>query len=73
MVQSCSVLLGLIGNDTAQDNTNTPARGLYQPAQKCLKDRKGRELSWDDVRHYQSILKILSETDRIMKSIKIEL
>ena len=47
--------------------------GGYQPAQKWLNDRKGRELSWDDMQHYQKIIKILSETDRIMKTIKIEL
>ncbi|KAF0280128.1 N-6 DNA methylase [Spiribacter aquaticus] len=40
--------------------------GGYQPAQKWLKDRKGRTLSFDDIKHYQRILKILSETDRIM-------
>ena len=43
--------------------------GGYQPAQKWLKDRNGRVLSFDDVKHYQRILKILSETDRIMKTI----
>ncbi len=45
--------------------------GGYQPAQKWLKDRKGRTLTFDDVRHYQKILKILSETDRIMKTIEM--
>jgi len=45
--------------------------GGYQPAQKWLKDRKGRALSWDDVRHYQKIIKILAETDRIMQEIEI--
>lgn len=43
--------------------------GGYQPAQKWLKDRKGRTLNFDDVKHYQRILKILSETDRIMINI----
>ena len=43
--------------------------GGYQPAQKWLKDRKGRVLSFDDVKHYQRILKILAETDRIMGEI----
>ena len=47
--------------------------GGYQPAQKWLKDRKGRELSWDDIRHYQKIVKILSETDRIMREIELPL
>ena len=47
--------------------------GGYQPAQKWLKDRKGRALSFDDVLHYQKIIKILTETDRIMKEIKLPL
>lgn len=47
--------------------------GGYQPAQKWLKDRKGRALSFDDVRHYQRILKILVETDRIMGTISMKM
>jgi predicted helicase len=48
--------------------------GGYQPAQKWLKDRKDRELSYEDIRHYQKIIVALSETDRLMKEIdKIEL
>ncbi|MGF0539267.1 type ISP restriction/modification enzyme [Agrobacterium sp. ES01] len=47
--------------------------GGYQPAQKWLKDRTGRSLSFEDVKHYQRILKILSETQRIMDSIKMSL
>ena len=47
--------------------------GGYQPAQKWLKDRKGRALSFDDVMHYQKIIKILCETDRIMKEIILPL
>ena len=43
--------------------------GGYQPAQKWLKDRKGRELSSDDIEHYQKIIVALTETDRIMKEI----
>lgn len=43
--------------------------GGYQPAQKWLKDRKGRKLSSDDIDHYQQIIQILLETDRIMKLI----
>src|SRR5690606_35079383 len=43
--------------------------GGYQPAQKWLKDRKGRTLSYDDIRHYQKIIVALTETDRIMKEI----
>jgi len=47
--------------------------GGYQPAQKWLKDRRGRVLSYDDLGHYQKIIKILSETDRIMNEIKLPL
>ncbi|MBY5930227.1 N-6 DNA methylase [Halomonas sp. DP8Y7-3] len=47
--------------------------GGYQPAQKWLKDRKGRSLSFDDVKHYQRIIKVLSETDRIMADITMTL
>ena len=47
--------------------------GGYQPAQKWLKDRRGRTLSWDDIGHYQKIVKILAETDRIMREIELPL
>ncbi len=43
--------------------------GGYQPAQKWLKDRKGRTLSVDDIMHYQRIIVALSETEKIMKEI----
>jgi hypothetical protein len=47
--------------------------GGYQPAQKWLKNRRGRALSFDDITHYQRIVKILSETDRLMKEIELPL
>ncbi|MEZ5731769.1 MAG: type ISP restriction/modification enzyme [Paracoccaceae bacterium] len=59
--------------DTAPAVSWTFYIGGYQPAQKWLKDRKGRALSFDDVKHNQRILKILSETDRIMQTITIML
>ena len=43
--------------------------GGYQPAQKWLKDRKDRELTYEDIRHYQKIIVALTETDRLMKEI----
>lgn len=43
--------------------------GGYQPAQKWLKDRKGRTLTFDDIIHYEKIIAILEETDRIMKQV----
>lgn len=45
--------------------------GGYQPAQKWLKDRKGRALSFADIQHYQRIIKVLSETHRIMGEIEL--
>ncbi len=44
--------------------------GGYQPAQKWLKDRKGRKLEFDDILHYQKIIVALTETDRLMKEIE---
>lgn len=43
--------------------------GGYQPAQKWLKDRKGRTLDYQDILHYGHIIYALGETDRIMKEI----
>ena len=43
--------------------------GGYQPAQKWLKDRKGRNLNSDDIGHYQKIIVALTETARLMKEI----
>jgi predicted helicase len=60
--------------------TNVPAAawefyiGGYQPCQKWLKDRKDRELNYDDILHYQKMVVALNETDRIMQEIdKIEI
>ncbi len=43
--------------------------GGYQPAQKWLKDRKGRALSLEDIEHYQKIINALLETDRLMREV----
>lgn len=43
--------------------------GGYQPAQKWLKDRKGMTLSFEDVKHYQRIIYVLQQTERIMSEI----
>ena len=45
--------------------------GGYQPAQKWLKDRKGRILEFDDILHYQKIIVALYETARLMKEIDL--
>jgi hypothetical protein len=43
--------------------------GGYQPAQKWLKDRKGQKLNFEDIIHYQKIIRVLKETNEIMKTI----
>ena len=43
--------------------------GGYQPAQKWLKDRKGRALTNEDIEHYQQMIVALVETSKIMKEI----
>ena len=47
--------------------------GGFQPAQKYLKDRKGRELTFDEIRHYQKIIVALVETAKIMQEIDAHL
>jgi len=44
--------------------------GGYQPAQKWLKDRKGRNLWYEDIVHYGKIVLTLSETIRVMDDIE---
>ena len=43
--------------------------GGYQPAQKWLKDRIGRQLTFDEIQHYQKMIVVLVETDRLMAEI----
>jgi len=43
--------------------------GGYQPAEKWLKDRRDRELSFEEIQHYQKIIVALMETDQIMQAI----
>ncbi|MDP3010272.1 MAG: type ISP restriction/modification enzyme, partial [Methylococcales bacterium] len=45
--------------------------GGYQPAQKWLKDRHGRVLTIEDIKHYQKIINALIETARIMREIDL--
>ncbi len=46
--------------------------GGYQPAQKWLKDRKGRILDYADIRRYQKIVVTLAQTDEIMRGELVE-
>jgi predicted helicase len=43
--------------------------GGYQVCQKWLKDRKSRELTYEDLTHYQNMISILSETIQLMPDI----
>lgn len=43
--------------------------GGYQPAQKWLKDRKGRTLDFQDVLHYQKMIYAMTNTERLMGEI----
>jgi predicted helicase len=43
--------------------------GGYQVCQKWLKDRKGRVLTFDDIRHYQRIVAALAETKQSMEQV----
>ncbi len=43
--------------------------GGYQPAQKWLKDRKGRLLAYEDILHYHKIIKAMVWTNRLMEEI----
>ena len=43
--------------------------GGYEPAQKWLKDRRGRILTDEDIEHYKRIIGAITETIRIQKEI----
>ncbi len=43
--------------------------GGYQVCEKWLKDRKGRELGYDDITHYRKVVTALGETIRLMGEI----
>jgi hypothetical protein len=47
--------------------------GGYQVCEKWLKDRKGRTLGYEDIRHYEHIVAALSETIRLMAEIDEEI
>jgi len=43
--------------------------GSCQVLEKWLKDRRGRQLTYYDLSHYQKVVVALTETIRIMKEI----
>ena len=55
--------------DGVRPDTWSSTVGGYRPAEKWLKDRKGRVLSFDDIDWYRRICAALAETPRIMTRI----
>ncbi|MFP4057194.1 MAG: type ISP restriction/modification enzyme [Candidatus Brocadiia bacterium] len=43
--------------------------GGYQVCEKWLKDRRGRQLSYEDLTHYQRVVVALAETPRLMAEV----
>jgi hypothetical protein len=43
--------------------------GGYRVAEKWLKDRKGRTLSYDDLTHYQSVIAALARTLELQQAL----
>jgi predicted helicase len=43
--------------------------GGYQPAQKWLKDRKGKTLDYDEIQHYQKIVNVLYLTGELQRKV----
>ena len=72
---ACATLSGKVFINSVQYFDNVPETawnfyiGGYQPAQKWLKDRKGRTLTYDDIVHYQRIIVALKRTEEIMEDI----
>jgi predicted helicase len=77
ITEALEVTVGKVYINNTQYFSNVPEVawnfyiGGYQPAQKWLKDRKDRELSYEDILHYQKIIVALTETDRLMKEIDL--
>ncbi|MEX2411651.1 MAG: type ISP restriction/modification enzyme, partial [Candidatus Paceibacterota bacterium] len=69
------LVLGKVWINDEQYFGNVPKKawefyiGGYQPAEKWLKDRRDREISIEEIRHYQKIIVALMETDRLMGEI----
>lgn len=63
----------LSGNENYFDNVSDDLWNMfiggYQPLQKWLKDRKGKELDTDEIKHYGKIIDILRHTKVLMDSI----
>jgi hypothetical protein len=65
---------GKVFINAAQYFENVPAAvwnfyvGGSCPAQKYMKDRRGRILSFEEQQHYQRIVAVLKETDKIMRA-----
>lgn len=47
--------------------------GGYQVLHKWLKNRKGRELSYDDTQHYRYVVAALADTIDLMSEIDVSI
>lgn len=47
--------------------------GGYQVCQKWLKDRKGRQLGYDELKHYQGIVEALAQTIALQSEMDVEM
>ena len=45
--------------------------GGYQPAEKWLKDRRGRTLTFEDIGHYQHMLGAMARTLELMEGVEV--
>ncbi len=67
--------MGRVYINPAQHFENVPPEvwefhvGGYQVAEKWLKDRRGRALTYDDLQHYRKVVLALRETVRLMEEI----
>ena len=73
MAGKARLLSDIIEKSLTSDTDNKEAWefyiGGYQPAQKWLKDRKGRTLNFEDILYYQKIIHVLKATGEIMQEI----
>ena len=75
MVEQLSYAGDKVRINGSQYFANVPAEawnfyiGGYQPAQKWLKDRKGRTLSFDEIEHYRKIIAVLLRTAELMRKL----
>ena len=75
-VEKLQYLAGKVSMNETQYFDNVPPGawdfyvGGYQPARKWLKDRKGRALNFNEIQHYQKIIRVFNETIIVMGEVE---